>query len=91
MTVAVRLPLALARLTNGQAMIHVQASSVRELVESLEAAFPGIKGRLCDESGELRNMLNSFVNNKDIRFMDGADTRLQEGDRVSILPLIAGG
>ena len=91
MVVAVRLPLILTRLTGGQAQVHVQASSVRELVDGLETAFPGMKARLCDESGELRDMLNFFVNNKDIRFMDGADTKLQEGDRVSILPLIAGG
>ena len=91
MTVTVRIPLVLTRLTGGRAEVEAQASTVQELVESLEAAFPGIKARLCDESGELRNLLNVFVNNRDIRFLEGAETRLQEGDHVSIVPLIAGG
>ena len=91
MTVAVRIPLILTSLTNGQAEVHIRASSVREMVDSLEEAFPGMKTRLCDGRGELRDMLNFFVNNMDIRLMDGVDTKLQEDDRVSILPLIAGG
>ena len=91
MTVTVRVPLVLKRFTGGQAEVEAQASTVRELIESMEAAFPGIKSRLCDDSGELRGLLNVYVNNKDIRFLDGEHTRLQEGDYVSIVPLIAGG
>ena len=91
MTVKVRIPLVLTRFTGGVAEVEARASSVRELVESLEKTFPGIKATLCDESGELRNLLNVFVNDKDIRFLDGEETALQEGDRVSIVPLIAGG
>ena len=89
--VAVRVPLILTGLTNGQAEVHIRASSVREMVDGLEEAFPGMKAKLCDESGKLRDMLNFFVNNMDIRLMDGEETKLQEDDRVSILPLIAGG
>lgn len=91
MAVTIRIPLVLTRLTNGQAEVQVQASTVREMLENLEAAYPGIKPRLCNESGELRNMLNVYVNNTDIRFLERAETRLQEGDQVSIVPLIAGG
>ena len=91
MAVTVRIPLVLVGLTNGESEIEVHASGMRELVDNLETAFPGMKARLCHESGELRNMLNFFVNDKDIRFMEEGDTRLQDGDRVTILPLIAGG
>ena len=91
MAVTVRIPRVLAGLTNGQPEVEVQASGMRELVDNLEVAFPGMKARLCDDGGELRNMLNFFVNNKDIRFMDGVDTQLQDGDYVSVVPLIAGG
>jgi len=90
-SVTVRIPLPLTRLTDGQKEIHVQASTVRGLVDNLEAAYPGIKPRLCDESGELRSLLNFYVNEKDIRFLQAADTGLREGDYVSIVPLIAGG
>ena len=91
MSVTVRIPLPLTRLTDGQKEVRVQASTVRDLVDNLEAAYPGIKSRLCDESGELRRLLNFYVNEKDIRFLQAADTGLREGDYISIVPLIAGG
>jgi molybdopterin synthase sulfur carrier subunit len=62
-----------------------------ELLESLEQNCPGIKDRLCDEQGELRRFVNFYVNNEDIRFLDGKNTKLEEGDEVSIIPAIAGG
>jgi adenylyltransferase/sulfurtransferase len=81
----------LTGLTDGQTEVEVQALSMWELVDNLETDFPGIKTRLCDEDGALRSMLVFFLNNKDIRFLDGADTQLMNGDHVSIVPLIAGG
>ena len=91
MSVTVRIPLVLGRVTGGRTEVQVQASTVRQLVEELEASFPGMKARLCGEDGELRSTLNVFVNNKDVRFLEGPDTKLQAGDYVSIVPLIAGG
>jgi molybdopterin synthase sulfur carrier subunit len=64
---------------------------VRELIEDLERRYAGIKARLCDESGEVRRFVNIFVNDEDIRFLQGLDTELKEGDEVSIIPAIAGG
>jgi molybdopterin synthase sulfur carrier subunit len=57
----------------------------------LERRYAGIKARLCDESGEVRRFVNIFVNDEDIRFLQGLDTELKEGDEVSIIPAIAGG
>ncbi len=91
MSVTVRIPLALARLTDGQKEVQIEASNIREMVDSLEAAYPGIKARLCGEDGELRNLLNFYVNEKDIRFLQHAETGLEDGDHISIVPLIAGG
>lgn len=91
MSVTVRIPLALARLTDGQKEVRIEASNIREMVDTLDTAYPGIKARLCDESGELRSMLNFYVNEKDIRFLRHAETGLEDGDRISIVPLIAGG
>ena len=91
MTVTVRIPIVLTGLTDGRTEVKVQASGMRELVNNLNVTFPGMKARLCSEDGELRKMLNFFVNNKDIRFIEGEDIPLQEGDYISIVPLIAGG
>jgi molybdopterin synthase sulfur carrier subunit len=69
----------------------VAAGSVADMVDTLEASYPGIKSRLCDESGELRRFVNIYVNEEDIRFLKGKDTVLKTGDEVSIVPAIAGG
>ena len=61
------------------------------LIETLNSAHPGIKDRLCDESGELRRFVNIYVNEEDIRFLKGKETMLKDGDEVSIVPAIAGG
>ncbi len=91
MAVKVLIPTPLQKLTQDQAEIHCQGSTIRELLDSLEANCPGIKARLCDESGELRRFVNFYVNSEDIRFLDGSSTPLQDGDEVSIVPAIAGG
>jgi molybdopterin synthase sulfur carrier subunit len=61
------------------------------MIETLNSAHPGIKDRLCDESGELRRFVNIYVNEEDIRFLKGKETSLKDGDEVSIVPAIAGG
>jgi len=69
----------------------VEASSVDGLLQALEARYPGILGRLCDESGKLRRFLNVYVNSEDIRFLQNQETPLTDGDEVSIVPAVAGG
>jgi molybdopterin converting factor small subunit len=61
------------------------------MIDSLETNCPGIKARICDEQGNLRRFVNFYVNSEDIRFLDGANTVLNDGDEVSIIPAIAGG
>lgn len=91
MPIKVRIPTPLQKLTNDQEEIDIRASSVRELIGSLEKSYPGIKERICDESGNVRRFVNIFLNDEDIRFLDREDTALKEGDVVSIIPAIAGG
>lgn len=91
MAVKVLIPTPLQKLTNEQATVECSASNISELLESLEQNCPGIKARLCDDQGELRRFVNFYVNNEDIRFLEGAGTALQDGDEVSIIPAIAGG
>ncbi|MEZ4546494.1 MAG: MoaD/ThiS family protein [Candidatus Dadabacteria bacterium] len=88
---SVRIPTPLRKLTADKDEVSISAANVNELIESLESQFPGIKNRLCDESGNLRRFINLYVNNEDIRFLDGKETALKEEDVVSIIPAIAGG
>jgi MoaD family protein len=91
MSVKVLIPTPLQKFTNNQATIECSASNISELIDALEAACPGIKERLCDDKGQLRRFLNFYVNTEDIRFMQGKDTELKDGDEVSIVPAVAGG
>lgn len=91
MSVKVLIPTPLQKFTNNQATLDCNGSSVAELLESLEQNFPGIKSRLCDEQGQPRRFLNLYVNSEDIRFLEGTETPLKEGDEVSIVPAVAGG
>ncbi|NCJ07659.1 molybdopterin synthase sulfur carrier subunit [Synechococcales cyanobacterium C] len=91
MAVKVLIPTPLQKLTQNQATLQCEGGTIVELLDSLEQNCPGIKARLCDEQGELRRFVNFYVNNEDIRFLEGANTPLQDGDEVSIIPAIAGG
>ncbi|NJN38095.1 MAG: MoaD/ThiS family protein [Acaryochloridaceae cyanobacterium CSU_3_4] len=91
MSIIVLIPTPLQKLTQNRATVECNGSSITELLDSLEQNCPGIKDRLCDEQGELRRFVNFYVNNEDIRFLDGKKTALQDGDEVSIIPAIAGG
>jgi sulfur-carrier protein len=91
MAVKVLVPTALQKFTNDKATLETSASSISGLIESLEVSFPGIKSRLCDEEGKPRRFLNLYVNGDDIRFLNGTNTPLKDGDEVSIVPAIAGG
>lgn len=61
------------------------------MIGTLDATYPGLKSRLCDEKGDLRRFVNIYVNEEDIRFLNGKETSLKDGDEVSIVPAIAGG
>ena len=91
MSVSVKIPTPLRKVTNGVSMVDAEASTVRELVDALETQYPGMRERLCDEDGSLRRFVNVFVGDEDIRFLDGIETALEDGAEVSIVPAVAGG
>jgi len=91
MSVNVRIPTPLRKLTGGADEVVVEAVTVNEMIDNLEAAHAGLKDRLCDEKGEIRRFVNVYVNDEDVRFLDGRATALKDGDEVSIVPAIAGG
>ena len=91
MSVPVRIPTPLRELTDNQEVVQVEGANVREVLNSLESAFPGLKERICDEHNNIRRFVNVFVNDEDIRFLQESDTPVKTGDEVSIVPAIAGG
>ncbi len=91
MPAKVRIPAPLRKLTKDQAVVEVQGKTIQELLSSLEKDYPGLKERICDESGQIRRFVNIFVNGEDIRFKEGPSTAVAEGAEVSIIPAIAGG
>ncbi len=91
MAVTVHIPTPLRKLTGNESEVEVEAATVAALVEGLEEAYAGMKDKLLDESGDIRRYVNIYINEEDIRFLDGKDTALKDGDSVSIVPAIAGG
>ena len=91
MSVMVRIPTPLRRMTNGKDKVEVESDNLGDLVEKLNSEFPGFKDRLVDEEGELRYFVNIYLNGEDVRFMDGLNTSTSSGDESSIVPAVAGG
>lgn len=91
MSIVVRIPTPLRKVTNGDDKVTVEGSTLGGIIDSMESQYPGIKGRLCDDQGQLRNFVNIYVNGEDVRFLDGMGTPTNSGDEVSIVPAVAGG
>jgi molybdopterin synthase sulfur carrier subunit len=91
MPVLVRIPTALRRHTGGTGEIYAEGKDVGEVVNDLERKFPGLRERLCDETGDFRRFINVYVNQEDVRFLQGLESLLKDGDELSIVPAIAGG
>jgi sulfur-carrier protein len=91
MSVLVRIPTPLRAITKGQGELKADAASIKELIDRLDQEYPGLRERLCEEDGNIRRFINVYVNEEDIRFLQGPATTLKEGDEVSIVPAIAGG
>jgi len=91
MSIKVRIPTPLQKLTQNKAEIECSGCSIRELIDNLEKDYPGLKERFYDENGKLRRFINIYVNEEDIRFLQKDQTVLKDGDEVSVIPAIAGG
>lgn len=91
MSVKVRIPTPLRKLTNNEEIVEVNANTVRDAIVQLQSRFPGIKERLLDDDGSVRRFVNVYVNEEDIRFLQDQETPIKSGDEISIIPAIAGG
>ena len=90
MAIDVRIPTILRSYTDGNKVVQAKGDTLADLIESLDADNPGIKGRLV-ENGLLRRFVNIYVNDEDVRFLGGLDAELADGDEVTVLPAVAGG
>jgi sulfur-carrier protein len=91
MAVIVRIPTPLQGLTNNLSEVAAEGGTVRDIMEHLDAKYPGFKARLYDDGGKLRRFVNVYVNDEDIRFMENEETVVKDGAELSIIPSIAGG
>jgi len=91
MSVNVRIPTTLRPLAGGKSEVAVEGATVGEVLKNLDAEHPGFADRLLDDEGGLRKFVNVFVADDDVRFMDGLDTQVPDGETVAIIPAVAGG
>jgi molybdopterin synthase sulfur carrier subunit len=91
MSVTVRVPTILRTYTGGAAEVSVDGSTLSEVLKALDAAHPGIGGRVLDDEGRLRRFVNVYVGDDDVRFAGGLETPTPDGATVSVIPAVAGG
>lgn len=91
MSVVVRIPQPLRSLTGEKTSVEATGTSLGELIGNLESSYPGVKERILDESGQIRRFVNVYINGDDVRFAEGLQSAIKDGDEVSIVPAVAGG
>lgn len=91
MSIKVRIPAPLQKLTENLAEVEIDGKSLKEVLSSLVEKYPSLGERIYDEKGNLRRFINFYINDEDVRFLEGENSPLKDGDIVSIVPAIAGG
>ncbi len=91
MPVSVRIPTVFRKFTDNASVVEVDAGTISGIVDQLERRYPGLRSQLLTEGGELHRFVNVYVNDEDARYLDKLDTKVSEGDTVSLLPSVAGG
>ena len=86
-----RIPGPLRRLSDGQITVEVEATDLGAAIEALDARFPGFRDRLLDDKGELRQFVNVYLNDEDVRLGPGLKAKVGDKDEISIVPAVAGG
>ncbi|HEU5044321.1 MAG TPA: MoaD/ThiS family protein [Nocardioidaceae bacterium] len=89
--VRVRIPTILRTYTGGESEVGAEGQTLGQVLDDLDASYPGIKGRILDDQGALRRFVNVYVGNDDVRFLDALDTKVEAGAQVSVIPAVAGG
>jgi molybdopterin converting factor small subunit len=90
-SVSVRIPTILRTYTGGSAEVPAEPGTLREVIASLDVAYPGLAGRIVDDAGNLRRFVNVYVGEEDVRFAQGMETQVPAGAHISVIPAVAGG
>lgn len=91
MPTSIRIPTPLRKLTGEREVIEAEGATVGDVLDAANQAYPGLKNRICDDSGNIRRFVNVYLNDEDIRFLEDRATAVKPGDELSIVPAIAGG
>ncbi|GAA1008806.1 MULTISPECIES: ubiquitin-like small modifier protein 1 [Nocardiopsidaceae] len=91
MSASVRVPTILRTYTDDASEVEAKGSTLAELLDDLEANYPGIRARILDDNGKVRRFVNVYVGDEDVRFEKGLQTEIADGAKVSIIPAVAGG
>jgi molybdopterin converting factor small subunit len=90
-SVSVRIPTILRTYTGGSAEVSAESGTLREVIANLDAVYPGLGGRIVDDTGNLRRFVNVYIGDEDVRFAQGMDTPVPSGSHISVIPAVAGG
>lgn len=91
MSVKVKIPTPLRKLTNGATTVDADGATIGAVIDALESVYPGMRERLLDDAGGLRHFVNVYLNGEDVRYLDGLNSAVSEKDELSIVPAVAGG
>ncbi len=91
MAVQVKIPTVFRKYTGNETTVELKPGTIGDLIEQLDARYPGFKEQLLTDDGQLHRFVNVYVNDEDARYLDKLDTKVDEGDKVSLLPSVAGG
>ncbi|MEE2036634.1 ubiquitin-like small modifier protein 1 [Nocardiopsis sp. CT-R113] len=91
MSASVRVPTILRTYTDDASEVEAKGATLAELLDDLEANYPGIRARILDDNGKVRRFVNVYVGDEDVRFEKGLQTEIADGAKVSIIPAVAGG
>jgi sulfur-carrier protein len=89
--VEVRIPTVFRKFTDQQSTVDADPGTIGDVIDQLDKKFPGLRGQLITESGELHRFINVYLNDEDVRYLEKLDTKASEGDTISLLPSVAGG
>lgn len=91
MSVEVKIPTVLRKHTDNQAVLEASGKTIRDLIDDIAGRYPEFRGKVLGEDGNLHRFINVYANDEDVRYLEGLDTKVTDGDTVAILPAVAGG